>query len=430
MNNRLLIRLVLTLVGCCCGMHRSLLASGAAGSGEEWNLGGHAKFQYIDTSIPANSVLHEVSGDNLQERNLEIRLKFSARHGHWDIDTHAQLITIQSNMPTDHAYLPDLIYPGVDVINDKQRWFDLTHEISNGNRDATLVRFDRASVSYSDDKTVLRFGRQAISWGNGLLFTPMDILNPFDPTAVDKEYKSGDDMLYVQSLLDNGDDVQAVAVVRRDPSNADVQADQSSFALKYHALRLGREFDLMASRHHGETALGLGLSSDLGGAIWRGDLVWTDTEHGSAWTAVMGVTGSWNGGGHNWTGLIEYFHNGFGQPAGHYTVAGLATNPALLERIARGELFNIGRHYLGAAVTLEATPLLNLTCNTFINVTDPSAFAQLVLSYDWQQDLQLLAALGIPIGPDGSEYGGIDSRQQGLYLSSGASLFAQLAWYF
>jgi len=93
-------------------------------------------------------------------------------------------------------------------------------------------------------------------------------------------------------------------------------------------------------------------------------------------------------------------------------------------------LFNIGRHYLGASVTLEATPLLNLTPNIFVNLADPSAYAQFVISYDWKQDLQLLAALSFPIGPDGSEYGGMDALQTGKYVSTGPALFAQLAWYF
>ncbi len=74
--------------------------------------------------------------------------------------------------------------------------------------------------------------------------------------------------------------------------------------------------------------------------------------------------------------------------------------------------------------------MLNFTPNVFINLTDPSALAQLVLAYDWKQDIQLLAALNIPIGPNGSEYGGIDAGLPGLYVSIGPSLFAQLAWYF
>ena len=66
----------------------------------------------------------------------------------------------------------------------------------------------------------LRFGRQALSWGNGLFYAPMDLVNPFDPAAIDTEYKAGDDMLYLQYLQDSGNDLQAAVVVRA-PAGAD-----------------------------------------------------------------------------------------------------------------------------------------------------------------------------------------------------------------
>ena len=44
--------------------------------------------------------------------------------------------------------------------------------------------------------------------------------------------------------------------------------------------------------------------------------------------------------------------------------------------------------------------------------------------------MEFTGALNIPIGPDGTEYGGIAVEQPGLYLSTDASLFAQFAWYF
>jgi hypothetical protein len=56
--------------------------------------------------------------------------------------------------------------------------------------------------------------------------------------------------------------------------------------------------------------------------------------------------------------------------------------------------------------------------------------AQFVFQYDWKQDLVLLGSLNLPVGPNGSEYGGIDTTVPGRYLSRGPSLFAQLAWYF
>jgi len=375
-------------------------------------------------------VLQGISGDRLQDNNLEVRLKVLARRERLDFEAHGQIIAVHSDSLPAFRELPGLFRPGADIINDDRRWFDLTHEISNKNKNASLVRLDRFSIAYTGDKTVARFGRQAVSWGNGLLFTPMDILNPFDPAAIDKEYKSGDDMLYGQYLLDNGSDFQTVAVVRRNPVSGDVEKDQSSLALKYHGFWGSREYDLLVAEHYGEFILGLGAATDVGGAVWRGDLVWNNTDTGYILTAEGGISYSGVAGGHNWTGFIEYYYNGFGQTDGDYSPAALASNPELLIRLARGELFNLGRHYLGTSVSFEMTPLLNLTPNIFINLTDPSALAQLVLSYDWKQDIQLLVALGIPIGPNGSEYGGIDSDQADLYLSTGASLFAQLAWYF
>ncbi len=206
----------------------------------------------------------------------------------------------------------------------------------------------------------------------------MDIFNPFDPTAVDKEYKSGDDMLYGQYLLDNGNDVQAVAVVRRNPVSGDVEQDESSLAVKYHGFLGSNEFDLLAAEHYGQRVIGLGASTDIGGAIWRGDLVWTDTEPGSIMSAVGGVSYSGVTAGHNWTGFLEYYYNGFGQPDGDYSAEGMAGNPGLMHRLARGELFNLGRHYLGVSVMVEVNPLLNVTPNIFVNLSDPSTLAQVV----------------------------------------------------
>ena len=405
-------------------------SSDQGGKATDWTFGGHTKYQYIHTRIPENSVLQSISGDSMQDHNLEVRLKISARRDRWDLDTHLQFITVHSDTLSGFRDKPHLIFPGADVVNDDRRWFNLTHEIHNEGKNASLVRLDRVSVGYTGDKTVIRFGRQAISWGNGLMFTPMDILNPFDPAAVDKEYKSGDDMLYGQYLLDNGSDIQAVAVVRRDPLSGDVEQEVSSVALKYHGFQGRNEYDLLLSQHYDDLVAGLGVSTDIGGAVWRGDLVWTGTDSGSIFSAVGGVSYSWVTGAHNWTGFLEYYYNGFGQADGDYSVEGIAANSELLQRLARGELFNLGRHYLGASVTVELTPLLNLTPNLFVNITDPSALMQAVLSYDWKQDIQLLTALNFPIGPDGTEYGGISTEQQDEYLSTGPSLFFQFAWYF
>ena len=313
---RRLINLCLLVPALSCGPGPSVWASDHNRAVTDWSFGGHTKYQYINTRIPDNSILQGVDGAGLQEHDLEARLKVAARRERLDFKMHAQIIAVHSDTLAIFRSLPGLVTPGADVINDDRRWFNLTHSLGGDNKNAGLVRLDRVNIGYANDKTVLRFGRQAISWGNGLLFTPMDIFNPFDPAAVDKEYKSGDDMLYGQYLLDNGNDLQAVTVVRRNPVNGSVEQDQSSLALKYHGFWGRHEYDILAAGHYGEFMLGLGASTDRGGAVWRGDMVWSTTDQGSVFSAVAGVSYSGIAGQYNWTGFLEYYYNGFGQADG------------------------------------------------------------------------------------------------------------------
>ena len=128
--------------------------------------------------------------------------------------------------------------------------------------------------------------------------------------------------------------------------------------------------------------------------------------------------------------LLEYYHSGFGQKNRAYSAIDLAQNPELIKRISRGELFTLGRDYLAVSASIEVSPLFMLIPNFFINLEDPSTLVQLVAQYDWKQNLQILAAVNIPVGPDGSEFGGIEAPTESLYFSTGPSFFAQLAWYF
>jgi hypothetical protein len=408
------------------------MAYGPADAAESAALdfAGHLKYQFRYQYLPDDSVLRSAFGSDTTAHNLETRLRLGARRDSWDLDVHYQFIAIHTEALGLALDLPGQTLPVNRLISDDRRWWNLTYSNDHGDDSAIAHRLDRLSVGYTSERTVWRFGRQAITWGNGLLFTPMDIFNPFDPAAVDKEYKTGDDMLYGQYLFGGGSDLQGVAVVRRDPASGQVERDQSSLALKYHGFVGTNEYDLLAAEHFDDGILGLGGSVDVGGAVWRGDLTRTDTGIDAVWSAVTSVSYSWNWFDRNVSGVLEYYYNGFGQRDGRYSPGELLDNPELLERIGRGELFTLARHYAGAAMTVEVTPLLLVTPNLFVNLTDPSALAQLVVQYDWQQNVLLLAALNIPVGPPGSEYGGIETPVEGRYFSTGASLFAQLAWYF
>jgi hypothetical protein len=364
------------------------------------------------------------------DNSFESRLKFSGRKDQWDFKADYQGIVIHSDSLKLVNRLPASPAPLNRVINDDRRWWDLTWSVGDDEKNALIHRLDRLNVGYTTDHTAWRFGRQAISWGNGMIFTPMDVFNPFDPAAVDKEYKTGDDMLYGQYLFDSGNDLQGVAIVRRNPVTGNVESDQSSLAFKYHGFLGLNEIDLLAAQHYGDQILGVGGIANWGGAVVRGDLTWTHTDLDNVFSAVSSLSYSWTWGGRNVSGILEYYYNGFGQKNSRYSLQELSQNPDLLRRLERGELFTLARHYVAASASVEMTPLLVLIPNLFVNLEDPSALAQLVVQYDWKQNLLVLAALNLPVGPDGSEYGGIEASADRLYFSTGPSVFAQLAWYF
>jgi len=394
-------------------------------------FGGHLKYQLTHTDYQDDALFSALGAGTTTDHSLDMRLIAKQRWSKWDAEIHYQLVSAYGDTLRVADRLPDsLLLPATNPINDRRRLFDLTAVIDEGDAHAVLHRLDRASIGYSADRLVVRAGRQVVSWGNGLLFNPMDIFNPFDPAAIDKDYKTGDDMLYGQWLTAGGDDLQTVLVPRRDIDSGSVQGNQSSLAIKFHAVRGMRDFDLVAARHYGDTVFGGGTAIDWRGTVVRGDVTATLSDGDLTPSGVASVSYAWTWWERNVTGFLEYYYNGFGQRNGNYTVAALMQNEDLLARITRGELFNLGRNYLAASVTVEATPLWLITPVVFLNLDDGSALLQLVMNYDLKQDLRLLAGFTVPMGPGNTEFGGIASGSGGTYLGPGNALFAKLAYFF
>jgi hypothetical protein len=403
---------------------------GAVAGDSSFKLSGRISPQLALTTYPDNSEYREIFGDHSVDSAFEARVVLGARRDRWTFEVDYQLIGFYGDSLEFTRDLPEdlrILFPNLP--SDRDRLFDLTHVFVDSGKSAVLQRLDRLAVGYASDHFVVKVGRQAITWGNGLIYTVMDIFNPFDPAAVDREYKTGDDMLYGQYLRSNGDDLQGVMVFRRDPVTGDVEADQNSLAFKYHHTASVSEFDGLVGQHYGDTLAGVGANLSLGGSVWRGDLVVTFTEDDVVPSLVTSLSHSWTWGGKNISGLAEYFFNGFGRNDGCYSPECLAESPELLARIVRGEIFTTGRNYLALSATVEVTPLFNLTPNILLNVTDPSALVQLVFQNDLRENLSLLSAFNLPLGADGTEFGGASSGIPGLYLSTGPSASVQLMWY-
>lgn len=394
-------------------------------------FGGHVKPRLRGQTFADESIFRALTGSSALDLEADLRLNFEIDRGPWSFETAYQLFAgYGDRIEYSRSLQGDVLLSADRLPNDRRRLMNLTDIIRDKGKFAALHRLDRLWLRFSGEKTVVRIGRQAISWGNGFFFAPMDLVNPFDPAAIDTEYKPGDDMIYVQYLRDNGDDLQAAAVIRRDVVSGDVDADEGTITVKYHALTESAEFDLLLAKTYDRPTAGLGANRSIGGAVWRGDVVITDVRSGVKAQVVTNINYSWTWADRNVSGVVEYYYNGFGQKAGHYDPPSLAQNPELLQRLARGETFSLGRHYLAGGLTIEMTPLWQMAPNAFINVADPSALLQLVTQYSLGDNAVLLGAINVPVGGNGTEYGGIESGIDDVYLSSGVGVFAQLAWYF
>ena len=409
------------------------LGSGAAPAAD-FQFGGHVNFNLALASFPEESLFRGTAGNSIKDLSYGSRLNLGWHSSDWEFAAHVQVAALEgdsiklSRNPDGGGRARFDRLP-----SDDRRLFDLTHVTSGEGRTAGVIRLDRLSAGFTGDRGTLRFGRQAVTWGNGLVFnTVMDIFNPFDPTSVDREYKPGDDMVYGQYLRDSGDDIEVVAVLRRDPATGEMKIGQGSLAAKYHGFTDAGEYDLVVARHYGEHFVAIGGNRNvLGDALWRGDLALTRTADKRLVTsAVTSLSRSLVLGGKNVNWIAEYYFNGFGQGGGVYDPEMSQPGTNLGKRLARGEVYNIGRNYLGLSALVELTPLFQVTPTAFVNVEDRSALVQLSTRSDISDETLLLGSLSVPVGPPGTEFGGPESGVEDRFLARGPSLFLQVAHYF
>lgn len=412
-----------------CSLLLLLLIIVTPAGASEWKFGGHAKYRYAYTDYRADDMSALVGDDPARDHAADLRLKAEWRDSGWEAVAHYELLALHGDGVETARRLSTLGVPGGNGLpDDRRRLFDLTHSLRDDGRTAAVHRLDRVSLGYVGEGGVWRAGRQIVSWGNGLVFHPLDFVNPFSPVAVDKDYKTGDDMLFGQRTLAQGGDVQAIVLARRDSVTRDVDGEQATYAAKWRHRFGAIDIDLIGARHFGESLAGIGIVRSVGGAVWRFDACYVDLDRADgAWSWVMNVDYSWTWSGKNIYGYVEFFRNGVGESdrAGY-----VSPNAALAARVARGELYSLGREYLALGLQVELGPLVNVFTGAIRNLGDGSAYVQLRGVYDWREDAQLIAGVDVPAGDRGDEYGGVSVPGTGGWSTPGRSAWLRAAYYF
>ncbi len=333
----------------------------------------------------------------------------------------------QNELRDIYPTLPDKVYfPGAPL-NDDRRLMDLADTIKQKDSWFLVQRLDRLYLALLGNQGSLRVGRQAITWGDGFIFNPMDLFNPFPPTAIDRDYKVGDDMINAQYSLKQFGDLQLLYVARRNPDNEAVEFDQASLAGKLHFAIGTNEFDVLTSKNYEDYVIGAGSRGYLGNTAWRLDATWTFLDDGDDYQAlVANMDYSWVWFKKNFYGFIEYYYNGLGR--NNYADALL--DPDVNERLARGELFVLGQNYLSGHIQVELHPLFKLSFTTINNIEDPSGILQPYAVWDITQDLQMTTGLNLYYGRSGTEFGGFELPGTDLRSRTPDNAYLWLIYYF
>ena len=141
---------------------------------------------------------------------------------------------------------------------------------------------------------------------------------------------------------------------------------------------------------------------------------------------VANMDYSWVWWNKNFYGLVEAYFNGLGEN----DIEKALFNRDIGERLARGELFVLGRYYLSATLQVELHPLLQFYLTGINNVKDPSGILQPRATWDISQNLQLTLGANLYYGAHGTEFGGITLPGTSIRTRPADSLYLWLTFYF
>jgi hypothetical protein len=402
--------------------------------------GGHLRLRGSLARPDDRSVYQLVGTGTYLDGAGELRLKNQLFFGDWGrFETHYEAILLGGDAwkagreiaaLTGGQWPGGLFAPEVRTLSDDRRLMDLTHVIDDGTDGALYQRLDRLFLSVDRPWGNVRLGRQAVTWGSGMVFNPMDLFNPFAPTDVVRDYKVGDDMALVTLPFGENGDLQAVGVPRRNPETAALRWDESALGAKLRMPWGSTEWTMLAAWNHENIVAGAGAVGYIGAAAWRFDATWTvlpdESPSGGYFSAVANMDVSWTGWGKNFYGFVEIYYNGLGVTE----YSQVPADPDLLDALARGEVFTLGRLYLTPHVGVELHPLFNVYVTAINNLRDPSGIVQPWCAWSVTQDIEVITGATIYWGGDGTEYGGFPISGTDFWAVPADAAYAWVTYYF
>lgn len=306
--------------------------------------------------------LYGLSANPYAQGSLGGRLKGMVQYGNLRFDVHWAIALQSAGVSSD---LPGLS-TGVGL--QAPELLPLSWNPDTGDALQIRHRIDRLSLSYKWPGLALSLGRQAISFGVGHVFSPLDVVNPFHPATIDTEYKPGVDALRLDMYAGMAGHLSLVGAWAGPTlgQHADFQMQDVILATAGQATVGITDLLGFAGWVRNEPVVGLGTVSALGPVGIHAEASLTLPKDQSPFVrAVVGADGRPTA----TTSLSgEVYLQTFGAKDPQDYLAQLDS-----PRFTRGEVWQMGQWYAALSVAQEIGPLLYANLSLISNLRDPSA---------------------------------------------------------
>ncbi len=317
---------------------------------------------------------------------LDLRLKLDARYGSSvRVDLHHQLTTTTVSA----LGLGDGLMAPAQGERDLPQAVDLSWRATDDPSHTIEGRMDRLAVRLRFPTFHLVAGRQAVTFGRAYFFTPLDLVAPFSPLVVDREYKPGIDAVRADYFFGVGGQVTALAAYA-----GSWETDGLIFAGRAGMTLAGWDLALFSAAAHRDFVLGLESSGAAGPVSVRaeGTLTFPSGDEDDPFVrAVAGADHLLLAGKLQLTGEVYMQTIGVDDPADILELA-------MTERYLRNELWTMGRWYTAVSARYELSPLIHVSGFGVINLADPSALIGPGLSWSIADSAHLVAGAYLALG--------------------------------
>ncbi|MEA3362789.1 MAG: hypothetical protein U9Q61_05900 [Thermodesulfobacteriota bacterium] len=263
------------------------------------------------------------------------------------------------------------------------RHLDLHKNWHEDERFSSQLQVDRLNIHGKAGGFNWSLGRQAIGFGRISLFSPLDIIAPFSPDAIDIDVRPGVDAIRATRYFGMAGQFGGIAVFGAE------KKDNS------YLLTLGENFksiDFLAigGRLRGRSMLGIGLAGELGKVGLKAELSWyqgidVNQPQGDLYAdfGIAAVEG-WYRFDNGLVLLGEYLFNGVGSDnPNEYPL--VATSAPITEGLS----FLLARHYLLLGPSYQFHPLVTVNGLLIYNIEDHSSLIRPQLAISLADNLQL-----------------------------------------